>query len=104
MKGNHSFDYYLDEFYNKFFPNVDMDKLKSKYEKELNEKNVELFKQNINRIKEHSKAIMYKLKSKYENEFNPLYNLKRKKIEKKWYKKIRKIEYLFGFKCTDYIN
>ena len=104
MKGNHSFDYYLDEFYNKFFPNVDMDKLKSKYEKELNEKNVELFKQNINRIKEHSKAIMYKLKSKYENEFNPLYNLKRKKIEKKWYKKIRKIEDLFGFKCTDYIT
>ena len=40
-----SFDGYndqLDEFYNKFFPNVDMDKLKSKYEKELNEKNVEL--------------------------------------------------------------
>ena len=99
MKGNHSFDYYLDEFYNKFFPNVDMDKLKSKYEKELNEKNVELFKQNINRIKEHSKA-----ESKYENEFNPLYILKRKKIEKKWYKKIRKIEDLFGFKCTDYIT
>ena len=104
IQGNHSFDYYLDEFYNKFFPNVDMDKLKSKYEKELNEKNVELFKQNINRIKEHSKAIMYKLKSKYENEFNPLYNSQRKNIEKKWYKKIRKIEDLFGFKCTDYIT
>ena len=104
MKENHSFDYYLDEFYNKFFPNVDMDKLKSKYEKELNEKNVELFKQNINRIKEHSKAGMYKLKSKYENEFNTLYNLKRKKIEKNCFKEIRKIEDLFGFKCTDYIT
>ena len=33
IQGNHSFDYYLDEFYNKFFPNVDMDKLKSLYEK-----------------------------------------------------------------------
>ena len=33
-----------------------MDKLKSLYEKELNVKNVELFKQNINRIKENSNA------------------------------------------------
>ena len=81
-----------------------MDKLKSKYEKELNEKNVELFKQNINRIKEHSKAIMYKLKSKYENEFNPLYNLKREKIENICFEEIRNIEDLFGFKCTDYIT
>ena len=35
----HSFDYYLNGFYNKFFPNVDMNLLKAKYQEDLNRRN-----------------------------------------------------------------
>lgn len=43
----HSFEYYLDQFYEKFFHNVDIMKLKTKYELDLKKKNEELFKENI---------------------------------------------------------
>jgi len=34
----HSFDYYLDDFFNKFFPNVDINILKSKHQEDINKK------------------------------------------------------------------
>lgn len=34
----HSFDYYLNDFYKNFFPNIDMNKLQSKYKDDLNKK------------------------------------------------------------------
>jgi len=43
----HSFDYYIDNFYTHFFPDVNMDKLQEKYEEKLKKKNEELFKLNI---------------------------------------------------------
>jgi len=42
----HSFDYYLDDFFNKFFPNVDINILKSKHKEDIIKKNVEIEKLN----------------------------------------------------------
>ena len=42
----HSFDYYLDDFFNKFFPNVDINILKSKHQEDIDKKNEEIKKQN----------------------------------------------------------
>ena len=43
----HSFDYYINEFYNTFFPKMDITKWKLKYEKELKNKNEEIFQNNL---------------------------------------------------------
>ena len=43
----HSFDYYLEEFYKNFFPNINLEKLKLKYKKELKKINKELYKKNF---------------------------------------------------------
>ena len=42
----HSFDYYLDDFFNKFFPNVDINILKSKHQEDIDKKNEEIEKLN----------------------------------------------------------
>ena len=49
----HSFDYYLDEFYNHFFPNININKLQLKYDNDVKMKNEELFKLNIKTIEEY---------------------------------------------------
>jgi hypothetical protein len=46
IKGWHSFDYYLDNFFNKFFPNVDINILKSKHKEDIIKKNEEIEKLN----------------------------------------------------------
>ena len=46
IKGWHSFDYYLDDFFKKFFPNVDINILKSKHKEDIIKKNEEIEKQN----------------------------------------------------------
>ena len=46
IKGWHSFDYYLDDFFNKFFPNVDINILKSKHQEDIDKKNEEIAKLN----------------------------------------------------------
>ena len=51
IKGWHSFNYYLNEFFEHFFPNINIDKLKKKYENDLKKINEELFKSNIKKIK-----------------------------------------------------
>ena len=46
IKGWHSFDCYLDDFFNKFFPNVDINILKSKHKEDIIKKNEEIEKLN----------------------------------------------------------
>ena len=43
----HSFDYYINEFYNTFFPKMDITEWKLKYEEELKNKNEEIFQNNL---------------------------------------------------------
>ena len=43
----HSFDYYINEFYNTFFQKMDITKWKLKYEEELKNKNEEIFQNNL---------------------------------------------------------
>ena len=50
IKSWHSFDYYLDEFYNHFFPDINIYEIKQKYGKELHEKNIKLFRLNLKKI------------------------------------------------------
>ena len=64
IKVCHSFDYYLDGFFNKFFPDVDIDILKSKYTEKINEKNEEIYLLNNESLIEYLKI-----------EPNNLYNL-----------------------------
>lgn len=67
----HSFDYYLYEFYNYFFPNISLNKLKLKYDNDLKMKNEELFKLNIKSIKEYINK----------NSDSPLIQEQKKRIE-----------------------
>ena len=46
----HSFNYYIDDFFSTFFPNIDINNLKMKYENDLKLKNEELFKLNAEKI------------------------------------------------------
>ena len=48
----HTFDYYIEEFFNHFFPNIDINALKLKYEKEIAEDNKELYQINLKKIKD----------------------------------------------------
>ena len=79
----HSFNYYLNEFYDYFFPKIDIDKLKLKYQNEINKKNEELFKLNVKKLNDD------KFKSLSINEQKRI----KSKIEK-WYSR----------KCEDYLN
>ena len=58
----HSFDYYLDDFFNKFFPNVDINILKSKHQEDIDKKNEEIEKLN--------KEILLEFKNKKSQEKN----------------------------------
>ena len=79
----HSFNYYLNEFYDYFFPKIDIDKLKLEYQNEINKKNEELFKLNVKKLNDD------KFKSLSINEQKAI----KSKIEK-WYSR----------KCEDYLN
>ena len=46
----HFFDYYIHEFFEKFFPRIDIAKLKLKHEEDLKKKNENIFKENFNEI------------------------------------------------------
>ena len=105
IKSWHSFDYYLDDFYNTFFPNINLNKLKAEYESKLYNENEKLFKLNVKEIqkielnKNLSEHRLKKLKDN--NEKLPLNVKEIKKIElnknlselklKKLKKKIEKI-------------
>ena len=60
IKGWHSFDYYLDDFFNNFFPNVDINILKSKHKEDIIKKNEEIKKLNKEILLEFKKKISRK--------------------------------------------
>ena len=95
IKGWHSFDFYLDEFYDKFFPNINLEIIKLKYENSLNKENEELFKLNLKNIKEYytSKMMADKISEIDKKELEEEELFLKKKIEK-WY----------SLKCNDYLN
>jgi len=59
----HSFDYYIDEFFETFFYEVNMNILQLKYEKDLKQQNEELFKSNIKTIEEYLNKNSYSEKN-----------------------------------------
>ena len=80
----HPFDYYLNEFFEKFFPNVNMYILKKKYEEDLEKTNIKLYNKNMKKIEESRKKIEKELKEEFdkmvfENKLNLIIN-KVKKI------------------------
>ena len=95
IKGWHSFDFYLDEFYDKFFPNINLEIIKLKYENSLKKENEELFKLNLKNIKEYYKSKMkvdkFSERAKQRLEEEELFF--KEEIEK-WY----------SLKCNDYLN
>ena len=48
----HSFKYYLQDFFENFFPNININKLQNIHEKNIAEKNKILFKKNVDMLKE----------------------------------------------------
>ena len=77
IKGWHSFEFYLNEFFAKFFPDKDITQLKLKYESDLKKRNEELILSNLEKIgynkqennKEKIKALFWKMFEKDENTF-----------------------------------
>ena len=99
IKGVHTFDYYLEQFFYTFFKQIKFEKLKSKYEKEINEKNKELFKLNVKNIE----IFKNKMISNPSNSFfvkilgkNYFYK------DISYYKKL--IEGWYSLKCDNYLN
>ena len=84
IQGFHSFDYYLDQFFEKFFSNINIYNLKIKHESDISKKNEDLFKLNIKEIQEKSRKFKEKLGIEeakrmingLRKEFEELYNLK----------------------------
>jgi hypothetical protein len=75
----HLFDYYLNEFFEKFFPNVNMNILKKKYEEDLEKTNIKYFNKNMDKIKKSREKIENELKEKFdkmvfENKLNKIKN------------------------------
>ena len=84
----HIFSFYLDEFYNHFFPDINLSELKQKYERELHKKNEKLFKLNVEKIKSIKKNS------------RSLFGFKARDIEK-----IKKeVEELFHLEFDDYLD
>ena len=86
IKGWHSFEYYLDQFFKNFFPYIDMNKLKAKYENDLYKINEELFKLNVDEIvKKYAEVFDFS----HDEQVSYLIN---------------KIEKLFSLKFEDYVT
>ena len=76
IKSWHSFDYYLDEFYNHFFPDINLNKLKVNYESKLHNENKKLFKLNVKEIQKLNKILSEKRIKKLKTKIEKLYCLK----------------------------
>ena len=91
IKGWHSFNYYLNEFFEHFFPNINIDKLKKKYENDLKKINEELFKSNVKKIEENYVVLKALAKCFRKNDIKNLILIK-------------KLEESFGLNIDDYLN
>ena len=80
---SHSFKYYLNKFFTKFFPNVDINILKKKYEEDLIKINTKLYNKNMAKIDESSIKIENEIKEDFDKMLykNKLIWLKNKVIE-----------------------
>ena len=87
----HSYPYYLNIFFKRFFPNININKLKMKYENDLKIYNEELFKSNVNIIKDN--LFVFK---EFAERNGMCYT--------KGLKKIKKLEESFGLRIDDYLQ
>ena len=80
---SHSFKYYLNKFFTKFFPNIDMNILKKKYEEDLIKINTKLYFQNMAKIDGSRIKIENEIKEEFDKMLyeNKLIWLKNKVIE-----------------------
>ena len=93
IKAWHSFKYYINKFFAKFFPLINIDKLKEKYQQEIKEKNLELFKSNVKTMKEEYNKIQ-KIPNIYiKQDFQVFFEDNKKKLQK-----------LFSLKYEDFAN
>ena len=60
IKGWHSFDYYINEFFEHFFPKININKLKIKYEDDLEGKNKELYTLDYEKIEKNYQTVKNK--------------------------------------------
>lgn len=86
----HPFNYYLDEFFMTFFPQVDLVKIKKKYETYIDQENLKLFKKNKDNI--DNKMIKV---AEIENDYTKI------DFYKHYKKAIKKLEKLYSRKITD---
>ena len=87
----HSYPYYLNKFFKRFFPNININKLKMKYENDLKIYNEKLFKSNVNIIKDN--LFVFK---EFAERNGMCYT--------KGLKKIKKLEESFGLRIDDYLQ
>ena len=97
-KAVHNFDYYLGEFFSTFFKNFKLEKLKSEYEKEIKQKNEELFKSNVKNIEDFRKKMI----SAPSDFSHILFGKNYFDRDIAYYKKL--IEKWYSLKYDDYLN
>ena len=86
----HSFDYYLEDFFKKFFSNINIKKLKLKADEIIENENEKIFKENLKTIAEYGEKIKESVSKKRVKEI-----LKDLKIE---------LEELFGIKIKEILD
>ena len=78
----HSFEIYLDKFFEIFFPEINVDNLKKKHSDDINKENEKLFKKNVKNM-EDCLAKIEKIQNEYiRNDYREYFNKTKKKLEK----------------------
>ena len=93
----HSFKYYLQDFFENFFPNININKLQNIHEKNIAEKNKILFKKNIDMLKEK-----YEILSEYEKTKKYEYFCQEIRISLDKFKKL--LERKYSLKYDDFLD
>ena len=93
----HSFEYYLDEFFKMFFPDIDINTLTKKHEESIKKKNIERFKENVKKMKKALEEIEKNINNEYvRNDYYEYFIDAKEKLEKLYSK--------YSLKFDDYIN
>ena len=93
----HSFKYYLEDFFETFFPNININTLKDLHEKKINEKNKISFKKYVDELKEK-----YSILSEFEKTKKYEYYCQKSRLFLDTVKK--NLEKLYSFKCDDFLD
>ena len=93
----HSFEYYLDQFFRIFFPDININTLKKEYEEKIKKENKERFKKNVQKMKKSLTETEENIKNEnVRNDYYEYFNKTKEELEKLYSK--------YSLKFDDFIN